>query len=375
MLLTISTACYMSDRQISIRVGKAFWSRGPGPLTSLRRDDYPTLMPQSPNEEDHASIFQATLELTQLFSNVHDVLYSNPGSSFRSHLSGGYIKFIDDFRAAIYGWKSVWGTLTCSPHLKAALLMTYDYLRLYTNAFAFQATVRRALPVKDDNPSSADYQSPGRVFYNNVASVGDARFIYEGLDAAKAILTTANNFVDPEKSLRFMPLRFYLYLVYAGVFLYRARCAGVMGAEEERAIRQMIHETVNRLQRSSVGAQHLGSRYSQLLKLLWNKVGQKEKSRLPSMNRQQDMPRNTPARAMSQTAGSGTGESPAMTEPMGDFSWTDLMAVGEFAMNGNPTGYTAQDDALWAGFLPMDMGGGGNWDNTQFEAGDMGMAF
>lgn len=135
------TACYISDRQISIRLGRAFWSRGPGPLTTLSRADFPMLAPVNPGDEDYASIFQATLELTLLFSNVHDVLYSNPGNSMRSHLSGGYIKYIDDFRSAIYGWKSVWGTLTCSPHLKATLLMSYDYLRLYTNAFAFHATV------------------------------------------------------------------------------------------------------------------------------------------------------------------------------------------------------------------------------------------
>ncbi|KAK5148781.1 hypothetical protein LTR04_000510 [Oleoguttula sp. CCFEE 6159] len=189
-----------TDRQISIRIGRAFWSRGPGPLTTLRKEDFPSLQPQTLGDEDYASIFQATLELTMLFSNVHDVLYSNPGSSFRSHLSGGYIKYIDDFRSAIYGWKSVWGTLTCAPHLKATLLMSYDYLRLYTNAFAFQATIRRALPTTAAQAGHGpNHQSPGRIFFNNVGAVGDARFIYEGLDAAKGLLTTVNNFVDPEK--------------------------------------------------------------------------------------------------------------------------------------------------------------------------------
>lgn len=52
------TAAYVSDRHISIRIGKAFWSRGPGPLTTLRREDYPSLIPKNPNEEDYASIFQ-----------------------------------------------------------------------------------------------------------------------------------------------------------------------------------------------------------------------------------------------------------------------------------------------------------------------------
>ncbi|KAK5239563.1 hypothetical protein LTR16_011762, partial [Cryomyces antarcticus] len=77
--------------------------------------------------------------------------------------------------------------------------MSYDYLRLYTNAFAFQATIRRALPTTAAQAGHGpNHQSPGRIFFNNVGAVGDARFIYEGLDAAKGLLTTVNNFVDPE---------------------------------------------------------------------------------------------------------------------------------------------------------------------------------
>ena len=72
--------------------------------------------------------------------------------------------------------------------------MSYDYLRLYTNAFAFHATIQRAMPKSADGKPSFS-----RVFYNNVGAVGDARFIYEGLDAAKSLLTTMNNFVDAEK--------------------------------------------------------------------------------------------------------------------------------------------------------------------------------
>lgn len=410
----IWTAAYVSDRHTSIRIGRAFWSRGPGPLTTLRREDYPSLIPKSPNEEDFASIFQANLELTQLFSNVHDTLYSNPSSSFRSHMSGSYIKFIDDFRSAIYGWKSVWGTLTCSPHLKACLLMSYDYLRLYTNAFAFQATVLRALPNATNaaNPGSGNpslpgfnMQAPQRVFAtNNVGAVSDARFIYEGLDAAKAILTTVNNFVDPERSMRFFPLRYYLYMVYSAVFLYRARCTGVISGDEDRAIRAMINETVSRLQRSAVGAasgvQHPGSRYSQLIKLLWAKVPRKDKSSRSSFRHpgthiasnpvdQNGLPLISPSQPSPQNS-TGTGESPAMTEQMGDFGWTDLGAVSEFAIGNGSAGGAAgasgqaldgadQSGALWNGFLPLDMG----WGNLSgmdgmglgFEGGELGMLF
>ena len=350
------TACYISDRQISIRLGRAFWSRGPGPLTTLRKEDFPMLAPANPGGEDFASIFQATLELTLLFSNVHDVLYSNPGNSMRSHLSGGYIKYIDDFRSAIYGWKSVWGTLTCSPNLKATLLMSYDYLRLYTNAFAFHATVKRALPqMQDQSNQVTSHPAPGRVFYNNVGAVGDARFIYEGLDAAKSLLSMVNTFVDPEKSLRYMPLRFYLYSIYSGVFLYRARCVGVLAADEEQSVRQMVQETVNRLERSGIGSQHPGNRYSQLLKLLWDKVERKERKHANNSTATLTNPYRpgSVGGPTSASTGSLTQDSPAMTEMMGDFSWTDLDAIGNFAVNGSG-GVNPSDADWWSGFLPAD---------------------
>ncbi|EME45013.1 hypothetical protein DOTSEDRAFT_128825 [Dothistroma septosporum NZE10] len=358
------TSCYISDRQISIRLGRAFWSRGPGPLTTLSKSDFPMLAPTMPGGEDYASIFQATLELTLLFSNVHDVLYSNPGNSMRSHLSGGYIKYIDDFRSAIYGWKSVWGTLTCSGPLKATLLMSYDYLRLYTNAFAFHATVKRALPQiqqGQENRRSAHPQ-PGRVFYNNVGAVGDARFIYEGLDAAKNLLSMVNTFVDPEKSLRHMPLRFYLYCIYSGVFLYRARCVGVLASDEEQSVRALVQETINRLERSAIGTHHPGNRYSQLLRLLWDKVERKERKANSSTATIANPYRpgsvgeptaNSCASGVPASAGVQQDNSPAFTEPMGDFSWTDLDAIGNFAINGNG-GVTINDAEWWSGFLPAD---------------------
>lgn len=112
--------CYISDRSLSARIGRAFWSRGPVALTGIRNgrrtfDDFPPLQPQSEEETDYASILQANLDLVQLFSNVHDVLYSGMGNSMRMMLAGNYVKYVDDFRSAIVGWKSNWLTLTCKP--------------------------------------------------------------------------------------------------------------------------------------------------------------------------------------------------------------------------------------------------------------------
>jgi hypothetical protein len=223
-LLTVE-ACYISDRQLSARIGRAFWSRGPVALAGIGRhgrqfDDFRPLQPQPGEDTDYASVLQANLDLTQLFSNVHDVLYSGMGSSMKLMLAGNYVKYVDDFRRAIEGWKSIWGTLTCMfsysveiladgiagpPNIKATLQMSYEYLRLYTNAYAFQATVTRAVAAKSQGALRTN-ESP----HNGVPSLPDARFIYESVDAAKSLLSIINSYIDAENCLRYLPLRFSL---------------------------------------------------------------------------------------------------------------------------------------------------------------------
>lgn len=107
------TSCYISDRLISVRIGRAFWSRGPGPMTGLVSQDFPSLQPIDDRDEDYAKIFQATLDLTQLYGNVHDVLYSGMRTSNQMMLMGDYVKYVDDFRTAMLRWKSIWGSLAC----------------------------------------------------------------------------------------------------------------------------------------------------------------------------------------------------------------------------------------------------------------------
>jgi hypothetical protein len=87
----------MSDRQISIRLGKGFWSRGPSPGISLGANDFPSLQAQEAGSDNLGLLFQAQLELTQLFSNAYDILYASP--SRREHLAvgGEYVRYIVGF--------------------------------------------------------------------------------------------------------------------------------------------------------------------------------------------------------------------------------------------------------------------------------------
>jgi hypothetical protein len=138
--------------------------------------------------------------------------------------------------------------------------------------------------------------------------------------------------------------------------LYRARCVGVLSHEEEHSVRAMVQETINRLERSGLGNQHPGSRYSRLLRLLWDKVERKERKGDLRTSATLKNPYRPGSVSGGPTPGSVGGstishDSPAVTEMMGDFSWTDLDAIGDFVVNGNAN---TNDAEWWSGFLPAD---------------------
>ncbi|KAJ5577389.1 uncharacterized protein N7459_006353 [Penicillium hispanicum] len=358
-------SCYVSDRLISVRIGRAFWSRGPGPMTGLVSQDFPSLQPGKEGDEDYSKIFQAMLDLTQLYGNVHEVLYSGMRTSNQMMLMGDYVKYVDDFRLAILRWKSLWGPLNCklahfvsvgsfssgsgltrtgSPPMRATLQLSYEYLRLYTTAFAFQAAISQSLVKPKTNQSSQWEQL--RATFKNVASMQDARFIYESVDAAKAYLTILVDSVDPERHLHFMPLRFYLYVpsqchrftavltrprygIYSAVFLYKARSFGMMAPSEEAKVQGLVAQTTKVLRQASAGPDDIGSRYSHLLELLWRAKPSVASSETPQGHE-----------FAMQTALSNPVSNPSYIDfsPANDFSWLDLEAVGDYVSGDQISG-------------------------------------
>lgn len=107
--------------------------------------------------------------------------------------------------------------------MKASLIFSYEYLRLYVNAFAYQATLNRLVSQAQASANGQQTQTPTYPFGSDVAATPDARFVYDSIDAAKSLLSTFNSFVSPSETFRYMPLRYYLYVIYSACFLYKVR--------------------------------------------------------------------------------------------------------------------------------------------------------
>jgi hypothetical protein len=219
-------------------------------------------------------------------------------------------------------------TLPVTPHVKATLILSYDFLRLYINAFAFQATINRAMARARQNSSSSAKSGP---LFSDVAGSCDARFIYESIDAANSLLGTLNSFIDPVTGLRYMPIKYYLYVIYAAVFLFKARLAGALGREASSSVRRTINVTIDRLQRSSVSPDSIGNRYARSLFLLWRKTpqGVVEKQQNDSaQTAASGVPALDPAMTGGHQPGGGT-----RGPDLSGFSWRDLDALGQFITN------------------------------------------
>ncbi|KAE8149875.1 hypothetical protein BDV25DRAFT_140393 [Aspergillus avenaceus] len=255
---------YLADRQISIQMGQAFWCRGPGLSTRFTTEDYPDLRPQKRNGIDYASSIQAQVELTTIFGNIHDILYASKTRTVQLMLMGDYTKYLDDSSKALDMWKETWGSTDLPSHLSGLLSLQFEYLRLYINAFAFQAVLYRS----PRSPSGSEHSKTSYFPFSVMASA-DGRHIYIAIDAAKGVLKHLIERLNPTKHFRFLPMRFYLYEIHAAVFLFKAFTVGALNSEEQQNCFSLVRQFISMLKVAATDPSHIASRYGKLLAGLW----------------------------------------------------------------------------------------------------------
>ncbi|GKZ35750.1 hypothetical protein AbraIFM66950_006503 [Aspergillus brasiliensis] len=235
---------FIADRQISVRLGQSFWSRGPSLAAKFTAADFPSLQPRPENDnEDYASWLQASMELIQILHNAHAILYSSKDRTLAMVYEGDYARYLDDFRTSATIWHSTWGNLAVSTKLKTTLLITYEYIRLYTNAFSFQAVLTRA---SHRRPSSNENQQSKRPFADILS---------------KGIMSSPDG----------------RYGLYAAVLLHKADRAGAFRSQEQQLeITTLARKFIAVLEKAASTESHICHSYSRMLKQLWNKQKRKE---------------------------------------------------------------------------------------------------
>ncbi|KAL4407816.1 hypothetical protein CABS03_10050 [Colletotrichum abscissum] len=118
----IWTFTYLADRQISVRLGQSFWSRGPALSSKFTAKDFPSLKPVAGcGTDDYASVLHAHLDLMQILHNAHSILYSANKRTQSMINEGDYPRYLDDLMEAATAWSTNWGGLQVSLKLNYGL--------------------------------------------------------------------------------------------------------------------------------------------------------------------------------------------------------------------------------------------------------------
>jgi hypothetical protein len=294
------------DRQVSIHLGKAFWSRGPGLCFQTQPEanvninleahkTFPTLSSKSldatiaddfsgdsaENQNagvsigDNSSLVMAYVELTQILTNIHDTLYPSRDRTIALVHVREYYRMLDEFTRTFtwfrVTWKDRhrWKTFPLSETVWA----TFYYTKLYAYSFAFQAHVQRAT-----SKSKVRLHDAGTgetlaklIFPRGLTGCPDAKFILEAIDSASELLNICINDLFPQGSLASLPSRFYGYFSYAAVFLMKAVLTEAVVSSQRENIMRLVGKAITAIQSTSstIDKQHLGVRSSRQLRTLF----------------------------------------------------------------------------------------------------------
>ncbi|KAK4687831.1 hypothetical protein P7C73_g2287, partial [Tremellales sp. Uapishka_1] len=242
----------------------------------------PSDTPSQPSRDDSASLMQSLMELTQIMTNAHDILYPSKLRTSALVRGGEYYKFLDHFNRALESFKLVWKDKSWGKEtLKELTWCTYHFVRLYISSFAFQAHVQRATARaeegKEDLPRSAV-----SLFPRGSATSPDALYIYESIDAAHEILLICTR-LGNMGVLRYLPSRYLINFAYSGTFALKAAYSGAVARKDIVKTREMVDHVCAALILACQDKDHPATRYGQMLKVLSRKLEQlSEASAVPS---------------------------------------------------------------------------------------------
>ncbi|KAJ5492164.1 transcriptional regulator family: Fungal Specific TF [Penicillium expansum] len=244
---------YISDRQISVRMGQSFWSRGPSLSTNFTANDFPSLRLGADAEHKYSHVLQATIELTQLLHNVHDTLYASKERTTQMVRRGDYNRYLDDFRHSMSAWKDRWDGLETSPKLNCTLRIFKDSPQP---------------PSGENRTTTLGTRGAPSLFPRGIMSTPEGAYVLESVDAAREILTITVQ-TTSQAQIRYMPFRFYMYTVYSAVFLYKADVFGALVSTEHTEVANLVQRFIQVLEDAAISDCHIASRFASLLKRMW----------------------------------------------------------------------------------------------------------
>ncbi|RDW66595.1 hypothetical protein BP5796_09344 [Coleophoma crateriformis] len=215
------------------------------------------------------SFMTSWIEITKLMETVNDMFFSSPAFTKNLLLSGRYKGLLKHFQPLLEQWNMKATKLEGQPKaFRDIMFLEYHYIRMYINSLSIQAVVERSLAQHvNANSMSSDGSTPFPPSRDDLVTTSitptDYNLTAEVIDASVQILKKTVSLAQ-SGTLKFAPVRVYLRVVSASIFLLKAISLGARQHDLQISL-GVLDECIQALQMNTVDEMHLCSRYGTLL--------------------------------------------------------------------------------------------------------------
>lgn len=214
-------------------------------------------------------VFDYWAELTFLMKNGAEKLFSSRERTREIIKSGQYGPLLHECYPEMRNWKERFERLQLPSAIHNIMTLEYEHVRLFINSIALQAVVSRCT----DTSTTANPRPPPSSSFAALMQIysADVEFIKEVVDASRCVLTTVVEKMHPAGQLRHAPVRIFLRILSAAMFLLKTFALGAK--EDDVAVSiNLMKDTTNALRYAAVDDVHLAQHFADLLETLTKRI-------------------------------------------------------------------------------------------------------
>ena len=204
-------------------------------------------------------VFAAWVDLTNLMAESSEVLFPDRTQTREIMRSGRYVALLTHFTPLLRAWRERLDGLQLPQPIRSILVMEWEHVRFYINSLSLQAVIDRC-----------SLSGSGGLLRPDI-SVADTGFIREVVAASRSLLSTVVESMFPHGFLKHAPVRIFLRILSASMFLLKTFSLGAKEVEAERSL-DLVDSVCACLRSSAVDDVHMGLRFADLLSGLVGRV-------------------------------------------------------------------------------------------------------
>lgn len=233
-----------------------------------------------PPSELQDLVFRCWVDLTMLMRYCGEQCFPSRVGTRDLMRSGKYVQVLEQLRPLLLGWKDAFEAYGFPKPIHNIMTLEYEHVRMYINSLALQTIIDRCTtasqPASKKSKQSANSTTSEQPSFAAIMQIysDDQAFITEVVDASRCVLTTVVERMAPTGELKHAPVRIYLRILSAAMFLLKTFALGAKGDDMTVSL-GLMDQVVKVLRHESCDDVHLGLRFGELLETLTKRVRMK----------------------------------------------------------------------------------------------------